>query len=488
VWLGTLTAWFAARHMKIFKIKLNDYLHFRKGLEIDLTFPLGHAKAGKPLEKVCIVGQSGTGKTSLLNLIKCFTAETCAFDDRYIDRKKLADNAVEVHYEVSGNRFHKVRAPLSDQDFDYFKEDDPVPQAEEYKKFIQTKLATSKPRFIFFPFNVIPSDVADQSTTIKKDELAFSGFSPQEGTLSPLSPYDRVVWDLISPDIDVIAGMVFQEIDRYISRYKDVATECMAQVAANEQDDQERKKAIERHKQWQADNPNPIQKLADDCLNKLLRHLGLEVVTDPNAYRLSENGKREKHNFLMLRQRGTHIEYKYLSTGTKQLVLTILPLFFLKPKNSLVLFDQPEASLFPNIQLLLPETYSNVAPHNQFFHATHSPIVASAFDPWEIVDLRFDDEGRVYRQEYLEDGKERHVDNYATHPKYLRWDSIFKVMFGLNVEGNEERRLQLMNLARLEKQLLKTSNVEKKKEIYSQYVTLAEKLDWTTSGADETNQ
>jgi ABC-type lipoprotein export system ATPase subunit len=34
-----------------------------------LTYPEGHEKAGQPLDKVCFIGQSGTGKTSLLKII-----------------------------------------------------------------------------------------------------------------------------------------------------------------------------------------------------------------------------------------------------------------------------------------------------------------------------------------------------------------------------------------------------------------------------------
>ncbi|MBL0015713.1 MAG: hypothetical protein IPP17_04565 [Bacteroidetes bacterium] len=49
--------------MKIHKIILKDYQQF-KDLEIDLTYPVGHEKAGQPLDKVCFIGQSGTGKTT----------------------------------------------------------------------------------------------------------------------------------------------------------------------------------------------------------------------------------------------------------------------------------------------------------------------------------------------------------------------------------------------------------------------------------------
>ena len=50
--------------MKISRIKIKNLQQF-KDLELDLTYPKGHDKAGEPLDKVCIIGQSGTGKTTL---------------------------------------------------------------------------------------------------------------------------------------------------------------------------------------------------------------------------------------------------------------------------------------------------------------------------------------------------------------------------------------------------------------------------------------
>ena len=54
--------------MKITGIHINDFHQF-KDFHLDLTYPKGHEKAGKPLEKVCIIGQSGTGKTTLLKIL-----------------------------------------------------------------------------------------------------------------------------------------------------------------------------------------------------------------------------------------------------------------------------------------------------------------------------------------------------------------------------------------------------------------------------------
>jgi ATPase subunit of ABC transporter with duplicated ATPase domains len=51
-------------------LEVESYL---KNLDFDFTYPEDfhdEAKRGKPLDKICFIGQSATGKTGLLELIK----------------------------------------------------------------------------------------------------------------------------------------------------------------------------------------------------------------------------------------------------------------------------------------------------------------------------------------------------------------------------------------------------------------------------------
>jgi len=73
------------------------------------------------------------------------------------------------------------------------------------------------------------------------------------------------------------------------------------------------------------------------------------------------------------------------------------------------------------------------------------------------VELKFNDEGEVYRELYYEG--DNHVDNYKIDPRYLRWDSILKKIFDLDVEGNEEERIpKLMELATLKSEIKEMKN------------------------------
>lgn len=55
--------------MKITQLRLDNFQQFNP-LTLNFTYPEGHEKAGQPLDKICFIGQSGTGKTTLLNLIQ----------------------------------------------------------------------------------------------------------------------------------------------------------------------------------------------------------------------------------------------------------------------------------------------------------------------------------------------------------------------------------------------------------------------------------
>ena len=99
--------------------------------------------------------------------------------------------------------------------------------------------------------------------------------------------------------------------------------------------------------------------------------------------------------------------------------------------NTVILIDEPERYLYPDIQNEIIDYYTNLAPKTQFFFATHSPIIASSFEPWEIIELKFDyKKGIVFQEKYYEG--ERHIDNYFINPQYLRWDSILTKVFDIN--------------------------------------------------------
>ncbi|MCU0289598.1 MAG: hypothetical protein MUF15_24795, partial [Acidobacteria bacterium] len=126
------------------------------------------------------------------------------------------------------------------------------------------------------------------------------------------------------------------------------------------------------------------------------------------------------------------------------------------------------------------------APECQFFFATHSPIIASAFEPWEIIELKFDNEHKYVNRELYFEG-DNHVDNYKYHPEYLRWDSILRHIFDLQQEGNIKRKEALEELTELMSRIGKLKekaelNTPEGKKLVDRYLALGVKLDWRIQG------
>jgi ABC-type multidrug transport system ATPase subunit len=201
---------------------------------------------------------------------------------------------------------------------------------------------------------------------------------------------------------------------------------------------------------WKKNHPNPVEIVARECLDSILNKFHLAVKTEIDDTR--------QVNALQIRSlvNNTTIPYEHLSTGTKQIIFTAFPIYQLIEDDSIILMDEPETSLYPDIQREIIPYYTSFDKEkkSQFFFATHSPIIASSFEPWEIVELKFDEKGKVYRDKYYEG--ENHVDNYKIDPRYLRWDEILTKVFDLPVDSNAEfRSKKLMEYAILKEKIQK---------------------------------
>lgn len=106
-------------------------------------------------------------------------------------------------------------------------------------------------------------------------------------------------------------------------------------------------------------NRSPLEKLANECLNSFFEKLNLRVKTNID-FSDEKNYKDIKIETLQGEELG-NLE-QILSTGTKQVLLTAILLFSLKPKNAIILFDEPERSLYPDIQKDIIDFYTKLSP------------------------------------------------------------------------------------------------------------------------------
>ena len=446
--------------MKITKLSIKNFHQF-KDLEIDLTYPIGHKKVGEPLDKVCFIGQSGTGKTTLLKLIgghtytinKLFNEyDYKDFKEVYVT-KKFQDYSANVKVEIKAD---ENNAPKNMYMWSSFNKAGEKIEFDNILKSQDEYLEKIKNQFIYFPA-----------------ELKFDTTENKEGNIA-----DKKVIDFSDYNLGDVWNIVLTEIQKYREKLL-VFKQNIANVAQEENVDIAKiQKEIKKLENWQKKVKNPLASLAEECLDPLLKEFNLKIKRE------FEFQKQSDFSFINVEDLdGNTIPQNLFSTGTKQVIFSAVPLYLLKPEDALILFDEPERSLYPNIQKILIDYYTKLAINSQFFFATHSPIIASSFEPWEIVELKFDTKGKVYQELYYDSKKERHVDNYTIIPSYLTYDLMLNKVFDLTQTHSTERSekiaevLMLRNRVKAHKEK-GTLESEKAKKDYEKYKDLANKLFW----------
>ncbi len=433
--------------MKISRLSIKDYHQF-KTLDIDLTYPEGHAKAGQPLDKVCFIGQSGTGKTTLLKLLfEC----TMSKNGQYPPYKLELDHKLFITHNLhgyetlstmSGHVHKKLNGKLVSADDLGF--------GEELNQFINSP----HPFLLFFPA-----------------ELKYQNFNlPQiaEGST-------RKIYDFSDDDIQLIWNKILNEIQIHQEKVLSINHDITKIVSNGNKDSEALQQSINELKSLTSSEYSPIKQLAEKCLDPVLKKFKLKVNTDLDIKTKDDLGKIK-----IVDNHGSEIPFESLSTGTKQVFFSALPLYTVKPANAIIFYDEPERSLYPDLQKMIVEYYTSFTKNSQFFFATHSPIIASSFEPWEIVELKFNDEGYVVQELYYPVNEERHVDNYTIIPQYLTYDSMLHRVFDVKAPNNELRNIKITELLTLKAQLekLKGKNDTHFNDLYNQYEDLAEKLSW----------
>nr|WP_294926018.1 AAA family ATPase [uncultured Flavobacterium sp.] len=343
--------------MKISKLHIDQFRHL-ENLDFDFTYQSGDRK-GQPLDKICFIGQSATGKTSLLELIKLYISNPIKNDfnfkiDLDLDGKKLIYNEqkkiIEIVSETDNKNFN-MNAKLY-----YFPCD--LLSTGSFNKIAQNPTKPDRNNALSYSVNNISVQKKSKFEELKsKSTLEFNHNT------------SAIVWDYLLDGI-------LEYREKLTQKGSDIVTLDFGK---------DFEKLIREMEKWKRDNPNPLIQLSEECLNPILKKFNLEV------------DLADTSSFIPLKPINSDIAIpaNALSTGTKQLMLNSLPLYKLDTKNSIVTIDEPERSLFPDIQMELMDYYQNLAPEAQFIVATHSPFIAAAFQPDERFILYFDEKGKV---------------------------------------------------------------------------------------------
>lgn len=80
-------------------------------------------------------------------------------------------------------------------------------------------------------------------------------------------------------------------------------------------------------------------------------------------------------NKFIVHSGNSNVEVKDLSSGEKQMLLTLLRVFLLDEQESIVFIDEPETSLDISWQYRLIDILVKLNPNAQYFITTHSPSI-----------------------------------------------------------------------------------------------------------------
>jgi predicted ATPase len=422
--------------MKVSRIEIKDFQQF-KNFELDLTYPEGHPKAGEPLDKVCFIGQSGTGKTTILRTISQLISLSNEINLLGKDEFNETNLTRRLEYQVFGNENKGFVVSYKDLDtevfyhqsnFDWRKE----PFRSLFKKnkliFFETGLENHD-KMLLNPITIqIPAIHTKGDIDLRIHET--------------LEQYQKEITIKSNQHFEdeKFSFLLFYSCYLYDIAIKDKLMELTKTSSVSN---------FEEFTKWKIANPNP-RAIISEKLNPILSKFNLKVDGD-----FTNNGALK-----ITTLQGKNIEIPWGSTGTRQILLSVIPLFFMETTNKIILFDEPERSLFPDIQRTLINYYTELAPEAQFFFATHSPIIASQFEPCERFILSFDEEtGFVKAQNGIAPEGDDPND-------LLSKDFGMRNLMGEKGMAAWERFVELRMLIREEKESTKKENLMK------EYLTL----------------
>ncbi|WP_188049939.1 AAA family ATPase [Flavobacterium sp. GP15] len=364
--------------MKISKLHIDTFRHL-ENLDFDFTYPLDYkdkSKAGKPLNKICFIGQSATGKTGLLELIYNYTSNILNLELTDGNSLRGLKDSVknvegEVEFIINNEILSLKKGELSYKKKNYIDErkggsvTDLIPVIYKKDVFYFKANIISYKNINLFEKN--PIDLIEKYSSELSHIEDWFKYKDDYGILFDEEVEDKV-WLFILNEILKYRKSFTQKMSELIHRGLLADT----------------KKLASEFQKWQKDNPNELENFADK-FNPILEKLNLEVDLVNTEYSIPIKNKKTEEI----------IPIQNTSTGTKGLLLSFLPLFKLNTKDALILIDEPERSLYPDMQMDLMDHYQNLAPEAQFIVVTHSPFIAASFEPEERFILYFNEDGKV---------------------------------------------------------------------------------------------
>lgn len=430
--------------MKLSKLYIEQFRHL-ENLDFDFTYPSDfhdETKRGKPLEKICFIGQSATGKTSLLELIlndikaiknigilnndyALWNEERKINSNLYLN---LAEHLITTKIYNDEN-IKKVEVSINNTTLKF------VPKGNTSENIF--KKYNEKGELFYLKSDIIsrknigilntnPLELKEKFRNIANKTIENFEFGEE---------INATIWrQLLSEIIDFHAKR-YQKYNELISK---------GLISDLNRFNAEVQKFLK-------ENSNPVESLSVN-FNSIIQKINLEIDLVNTEYPIPV--KNKKTNEI--------IPIQNTSTGTKGLLLSILPIYKLNTQDAIILIDEPERSLYPDIQMDIMETYQKLAPNAQFMVATHSPFIAASFEPEERFILYFNEQGKV--------AVRRGSSPIGDDP-----NDILKNDFGLEFLMNKFGIEAFEKFKNLKKEIAIEQNETKKDILLKEIITLANK-------------
>lgn len=415
--------------MKLCKLFIPDYQQFRH-LELDFT----HPETGEPLNQICLIGPNGTGKTTILELLITFLKEP--------HRRFLKNGAVEIDH--NGRRLLCLASEIgwkipdgshsesllsgayiyldaqAENEINWQDELFSQPTGQAWHMNSKAVVTTKAYRDLmkkYGPYVVVEEHGSTyESLYLKDHSIDQQRFSPDlliysraEAPTNPMLSLDDVPQASVDQALSLFQKLPFyHEVSQESS--SDFWRQLIYQLKLRERQRDEFERLPENLEKTKRQLIGEFDQAHPDILthlaalwNQILGQAGLELDLEHIGHplQLTDNLKA----YIRLKATGEPIPYNRLSAGIRNFLFRlghVYALFFEREIERGFLFvDEPENSLFPDLLQELSQRYRDLTTdkrgqqNTQIFMATHSPLVAAQFQPYERIILDWNNDGNV---------------------------------------------------------------------------------------------